>query len=208
MGYFFTHYSGNRTKMLAVAVALCGSLALAACSSSGGGSSTTGNSTGGQSGAPTATTKPAHKPTWPLTINQAFCDGLMSVTEAGQIMNAAVKTDRVISTGEGGSCNYETAPYKAAVFVAFLPGAVGLQAIANSITSEPGFAGSVTPVSGIGDQAFEIVNPLPNTSIIQYRLMVADGGVIFDVVVPNSSAGSAAVFAKLTQVAQLEIGRL
>ncbi len=208
MGYFFTHHSGNRTKMFAIAVALCGSLALAACASSGGGSSTTGNPTSGQSGAPTATAKPAHKPTWPLTINQAFCDGLMSVTEAGQIMNAAVKTDRVISAGDVGSCNYETAPYKAAVFVAFLPNSGDLHAIANSITNEPGFSGSVTPVSGIGDQAFEIVNPLPNTSIIQYRLMVAYGGVIFDVVVPNSSAGSAAVFAKLTQVAQLEIGRL
>lgn len=208
MGYFFTHHNRNRTKTLAIAVALCGSLALAACGSSGGGSSTSGNQTGGQSGAPTATAKPAHKPTWPLTINQAFCDGLMSVTEAGQIMSAAVKTDRVIATGEGGSCNYETAPYKAAVFVAYMPSAGGLQSIANAITSEPGFAGSVTPVSGIGDQAFEIVNPLPNTSIIQYRLMVADGGVIFDVVVPNSSAGSAAVFAKLTQIAQLEIGRL
>lgn len=132
----------------------------------------------------------------------------MSVTEAGQIMNAAVKTDRVISTSKGGSCNYETAPYKAAVFVAFLPSAGGLQPIANAITSEPGFAGSVTPVSGIGDQAFEIVNPIPNTSIIQYHLMVADGGVILDITVPNSSAGAAAIFAKLTQIAQLEIGRL
>ena len=208
MGYFFTHDSGNRTKMLAVAVALCGSLALAACGPSGGGTSTPGNSTGGQSGAPTATTKPAHKPTWPLTINQAFCDGLMSVTEAGQIMSAPVKTDRVISASDGGSCNYETAPYKAAVFVAFLPNAGDLHALANTISSEPGFAGSVTPVSGIGDQAFELVNPIPNTSIIQYHLMVADGGVILDITVPNSSAGAGAIFPKLTQIAQLEIGRL
>lgn len=208
MGHLYNKHIGNRAKMLAVAAALCGSLALTACGSTGGGTSTTGNPTGGQSAQPTATTKPAHKPTWPLTINQAFCDNLMSVSESGQIMGAAVTADRVISTGDTGSCNYETAPYKAAVFVAFLPSASGLQAIANAITSTPGFAGTVTSVSGIGDQAIQIVNPIPNTTIIQYHLMVADGGVILDITVPNSSAGAATVFGKLTQVAQLEIGRL
>jgi len=171
---------------------------------------TTGNIGGTPStsgGQPTTIVKT--KPTGPVKVDQALCDRLISKAEAGQITQTTVASIRVIATDEGGSCNYETAPFKAAVFVAFFPGgAAAVQAEQDRLKSEPDFKGTVTSIGGLGDSAIAIVNPLPGTSIIQYHISIAYGTLFIDCVLPKSAAGDTAAIAQLKQVAQLVLDRL
>jgi hypothetical protein len=147
-------------------------------------------------------------------IDQALCDRILTKAEVGAIAQTTVTNVKVITTGSGGSCNYETAPNKAAMVVVFFfgssdagPGVI-LQAMADSITKNPGFTGSVTPVSGFGDAAQAIVNPIPNTAVIQYDLFIAQRNYVVGFQYPNSQAGEAVAIGQLKQAAQLALPRI
>ena len=189
-----------------IALGLCSILCLAGCG--GTTSSGTGN------GTPTTATTPtvAHTPKAPTLTDSKSCSQLMSLDEANQIMSAKATTIRVIASDEdgGGSCNYETTPLHATVFAAFFPtagGAGSLTAISAAITSNPNFAGTTSPVTGLGDQALFIVNPIPSTSITQYHLMVIAGTLLMDVVIPATQPDSNTALSRLKQVAQLILSR-
>lgn len=144
---------------------LAGTLALAACGAGTGGTSTGGTSTGGgSSSAPTATPKP--KPTAAPKVTQAFCQSVMSVAEANQIMHppAPITTIRVQSDAELGVCAYnspqspfavvkiliEQKPYTGPMPV---PTSTILQLV-SELANDPGATVTATkPVSGVGDQA-------------------------------------------------------
>lgn len=150
------------------------------------------------------------KPTGVPAISDAFCNTILTKSEASQITGTQVNNERTITTAHGGSCNYEFAPYKAAVFVAFFPGSANtLDLQTSALTSNPNFKGTVTKIDGVGDAAIFIVNPL-TSSITQYHLSVAYGALFLDFVIPNNTVGSsdAVALSQLKQVAALVLGRL
>ncbi len=188
------------------AAVLCAALCIFAACASGG--SSTGNGGGSTSTATMPTKTVKTKPTGPITVNQALCDRVLTKDEAGQITKTTVTSVKIIDTGEGGSCNYETAANRAAVFVAFFPGgAAAVQGEQDQLKNQPGFKGTVTPISGLGDSAIGIVNPI-TAGLIQYHVSVAYGTLFLDCVLPKSTAGDAAAIDQLKQVAQLVLDRL
>ena len=194
-------------------------LFLAGCAGPGvviGATPTPGTVTPSGGGAHTPTGG-GNKPTGTLTIDQAFCERILTLSEASQIMGAEAKSIRVMPgttapDEDGGSCNYEATAYHAVVFVAFFAFAAGasLDQVSAAITSAPGFAGKVTAVSGVGDAAKFIVNPIPSTSLIQYHLMVKYGSALLDVVNPgvNGVKDASKAQEQLEQVARTVLGRL
>lgn len=204
-------YSAARVKkpIPVFALALCTILWLTGCAGPSGVSG--GNSGGGNTAAATATT--AHTPKDVKIKDAASCSQFMSLEEANQIMGDKATNIRVIASNddeeEGGSCNYETVPFKATVFVAYFPAAGPTVAVAaKSITGAPGFKGTVTDISGVGDKAIFIVNPIPSTSIVQYHLMVGAGTLLIDCVIPKNQPDDNTALNRLKQVAQLVISRL
>lgn len=188
---------------------LCGlalSVAITAC---GAGSS-------GGGGSPTQTAAPVKvKPTTVPTIDAALCTRIMTLAEAGQMTGFSATNIRVQKTSgsdAGGSCNYEAKPYYATVFLAFFPSggdAAALQSIGAKITQENPQA-TVTPISGLGDQAIAIVNPIGGV-LTQYHVMVIYGAVMIDVVNPGKylpSGGDSAAIATLTQIARQAVSRI
>ncbi len=185
------------------------SVAITACGAgSSGGSGASGAS-------PTQTAAPKVKPTKVPTIDAAFCTHIMTLAEASQMTGFSATNIRVQKTsggGDGGSCNYEAKPYYATVFLAFFPsggGATTLQSIGAKITQENPQA-KVTTISGLGDQAIAIVNPIQGV-LIQYHVMVIYGAVMIDVVNPGQyipSGGDSAAIATLTTIAQQTVSRV
>lgn len=183
------------------------SVAIAACGAgSSGGSSSSGAS-------PTQTAAPV-KPTKVPTIDAAFCAHIMTLIEANQMTGFSATNIRVQQTSDnnGGSCNYESKPYYATVFLAFFPsggGASALQAVGSQIT-QANPAAKVTTISGLGDQAIAIVNPIQGI-VTQYHVMVIYGAVMIDVVNPGKnvpSGGDSAAIAALTNIARQAISRV
>jgi hypothetical protein len=204
-----TNHIARRVPL--VALALCAALWLAACSSTVGGTTNGGPSTPGAS----ATTE--HTSSGPIKVSAEFCNRVMTLAESNQIMSAKAANIRVISTDEegdsenngGGSCNYETLPFKATVFVSFFPGTgPQIQAAAKAISGTPGFKGTVAQVTGVGDEAQFIVNPIPNTNITQYHLFVKAGTLLFDVAIPSAQPDAGTAQNRAQQVAKLVISRL
>ena len=116
------------------------------------------------------------------------------------------------SDGDGGTCTYEATAFHAVVFVAFFPYVAGttLDPVVAAITSNPDFGGKVSDVGGLGDSAKFIVNPIPNTALVQYHLMVQFGTALMDVVNPGTNGVKDASKAQeqLEQVARTVLGRL
>lgn len=175
-----------------------------ACASGGSTASNGGSSTITAPQPTTVKTKPQSM----VKVDQALCDRILSLTEAGQITQTTVMNDRVITTAAGGSCNYETAPYKAVAVVTFSPGGITLlQGIQTALQNQPDFKGSITPITGLGDAAIAVVNPL-TVGLIQYRVIVAYGVVLINCVLPNSAAGDSTSISQLKQIAQKVVDRL
>ena len=151
---------------------LCAALlVLAACAPSGNTTSNTGNHNGTattaatSTTAPTATTKP--KPTAVPQITLAFCQGLVSLSDANNIMKPAHAATTIVpdNARPGGSCTYSSGSQLAGIpltlgFQPFPAGtslnAIVQQAIAQAEakgTIPPGTTFSTAPVSGVGDQA-------------------------------------------------------
>lgn len=139
---------------------VCVSLAVAAC----GGGATAGSSTGGGSSATTApTTPPKPKPTAVPKITVAFCQGIMTVAQANQIMQppTPATTIRVDAPASGGgSCNYEYKPFHSVVSIVFGPNTIDASnpqaffaAADKQIPQSANATFTTTPVSGVGDAA-------------------------------------------------------
>lgn len=192
---------------------LCGALVLAACGA--GGTSSTGS-------APTP--KPTvvkAKPTGVPTITVPFCQGILTVAEANQIMQPATPATniRIDSSPAGGSCNYEYAQFKSVVSILFLPyhgptpvTAQGFQALVVNLASQGGATITTQAiVSGVGDQAtfLAVTGHADSLTIKQDTLYVLDGSVLmaFGNFAPGSSP-DATQQGYLTQVGQLVVSRL
>jgi hypothetical protein len=98
-------------------------------------------------------------------IDADRCAKVMTLGEANKIMEANAANVRVLDStdedGVGGSCNYETSPFQAAVFVVVFANAnAGSIDPAAEISSNPEFKGAVTPVSGLGDKPSSSSIPL------------------------------------------------
>jgi hypothetical protein len=156
---------------------LVGALSLAACGVSTGGTSTGGTSTP----APTATPKPKPKPNAPPPITQLYCQSIMTVDEANQIMNppTPATTIRAQSDAELGVCSYISSQAQFAVVKILVdqkaytgPNPVPTSTIIQLVTelaNEPGATITTTkPVSGVGDQAEFLAASVTDNSITFY----------------------------------------
>lgn len=140
---------------------------LPACTA--GGSTTSGNGNSGN-GSPSATATTAPAPTaTPLSavpqITLAFCQGLVSLSDANTLMKPATPATSIVpdNARPGGSCSYIYAQGGIDLTLFFQPFPVGMslntiaqQSIAEAEakgTIPPGTQYSITPVSGVGDQA-------------------------------------------------------
>lgn len=144
---------------------LVGVLSLAACGTGTGGTSTGGSSTSGTSStAPTATPKP--KPTTPPPITAAYCQSIMTVAQANQIMNPPTQatTINAQSDSEVGVCRYDAPQAQFSVVKILIdekvytgPKPVPEATIAQLVGQLEGSAGATvstsTPINGVGDQA-------------------------------------------------------
>lgn len=198
--------------MIMLVVVVGGALAAAGC---GAGGTTGGSGGSGSPAAPTATPKP--KPTAMPKMTMQFCQGILTVAEANQLMSPSTPatTLRIDSPSSGGgSCNYEYAPFKAVVSVAFLSvvqSSMSLATLASAAAGQTGGKVTMTPVSGVGDQAEYGVSSTPiNGQTFNFNAMdVIYGSLYFNCNVaylgtPQSDAEQG----KLKQVCQLVVSRL
>ena len=165
-------------------------LSLAAC-----GASSTGNTTGGTP-APTAqpTAKAKPKPISPPQVTQQFCQSIMSVADANQIMNppTPITTVTAQSDSELGVCHY-TSPQVQLDIVKILveekpytgpnpvPEATIVQ-LMTQLANEPGVTITMKqPVTGVGDQAEFLAANVSNAQLTLYAdaLYVIYGQVAF-----------------------------
>ncbi|HEU0025659.1 MAG TPA: hypothetical protein VFQ25_00965 [Ktedonobacterales bacterium] len=203
---------------------LAGALALAACGASTGGTSTGGNSTGGtSSAAPTATPKP--KPASAPQVTQAFCESVMTVADANQIMHppAPITTIRVQSDDELGVCAYNSPQSPLAVVKILIelkpytgptpvPTSTILQLV-SQLANEPHVTVTTTkPVSGVGDQAEFLATNVSESGITVYAdvMYVIYGKVAFlcDNFHFNTKPDDAAQMNSLQQCAERVVSRL
>jgi hypothetical protein len=200
-----------RRYLAPLAVTLAGLLALVGCAGTSGGQ-------GGGTTLATATPAPKATPTGVPTLSDAYCQGLMSVAEANQIMQPATPatTIRVDKGPKGGSCNYEYALFKPVVSVLFLPFQPGasLDAIATQslaeVQAQPGANFTKTPVSGVGDQGLYISGTAQiGKGLWEDLLDTTDGPVFISCnVIGTGAPPTASLQAPLMQVCQQVISRL
>ncbi len=203
---------------------LVGALSLAACAPGTGGTSTGGSSSGGtSSAAPTAAPKP--KPTSPPPITAAYCQSIMTVSDANQIMNppTPISTITTQSDSEVGVCSY-LAPQTQFAVVKILvdekvytgpkpvPTSTILQLV-SELANQPGVTvDTTTPVSGVGDQAEFLVASVSDSGITLYvdAFYVIYGNVAFmcDDFHLNAKPDDTAQLNALQQCAERVVSRL
>lgn len=207
-----------------VAVALIAAMVmLSACTA--GGNTTTTTSTGNTSTAtattaPTATPKP--KPTSLPPITQAFCQQLLSIAEANQIMQPANAATRiqVFTSPNGGLCDYmppATLAYPVVqIRLATYSGQrpipdQDIQSYFKQGLNQPGVTVLTnTPVGGVGDQAGIVVGSytINGTTAYGAAFYVLYGNVVFFCGDVYASSPTTAQRGALQQCAQLVVGRL
>lgn len=202
-------------KLALLTILLCGALVVAACGSTGSGGN--GGSSGSGSSSAVATATPKPKPTAMPKITLAFCKRILTLAEANQIMHPATPATNIrmdSPTSGGGSCNYEYASFRAVVTVAFftvVQPSTSLADLASKAAGQTGGKVTMTPVSGVGDQAEYGVAATPiNGQTFNYNAMdVIYGSLFFNcnlayLGTPRSDAEQG----KLKQVCQLVVSRL
>lgn len=158
------------------------------------------------------------KPTGVPTITEVFCQHVLSLAEANQIMQppTAATTIRVDKSPAGGSCNYEYGAYHSVVSLIFVDASGGpgnaaekLAAMAAKISSNPDAKTTATPVNGVGDAAVFVTATIASPPLRIAAFDVIDGALFLSC--GNFNVGSAS-FAdqqtKLTHACQLVLGRL
>ncbi len=100
-------------------------------------------------------------------ITLAFCQGLVSLSDANNIMHPASPITSIVpdNARPGGSCSYTSSSHQAGIPLSLyfqpFPAGTSLNAIAQQAVAQaeakngipPGLSFNITPVSGIGDQA-------------------------------------------------------
>lgn len=209
-------------KLAVLIIGLCAALLVAAC----GSSSLTADQTPNPGTKPPQTTSAKPKPTALPQMTMAFCQSILTVGEANQIMKSphTATTIRIDAPSDGGgSCNYEYAPYKgivSIVFVNVIPDGVALNAdtiaaqAKAQASSVEGAKITTQPVSGVGDVAVFAAGSatLAGKPYKFDALDIVYGRVFFDVNVPllgpdAAAASDSALLASFTQVAQLVTSR-
>jgi hypothetical protein len=198
--------------ILVLEVALC--LVTVACSASTGAKSAASTpAASATSSQPIAKTKPTALP----QVTLAFCEHILSLAEANQLMQAPPPATTIfvdsVPTG-GGSCNYDFALDKAIVIVAFLgivPEGASISSLASKLdnASGAGTTYTTTPVSGVGDQAVFVTATNSQVHLKVDSLDIIYGAIFMDC--NNLLVGStpdATERARLTNVCQLVISRL
>ncbi len=193
---------------------------LSACSSTT--INTSNNSTPHATTTATSTPTATPKPTAVPAVTLVFCQQLMSVAEANQIMQPAKPAITIIVTPEssGGLCTYSASSSPAGLVVQISLGNYnGPIPISESAIdtyfkqglNQPGVVVlATTPVSGVGDQAGIVVGSytINGTTIYGAAFFVLDGNVVFDCGNIYLSSPTATQQAALKQCAQLVISRL
>lgn len=197
---------------------MCVSLAVAACSSGAtAGSPTGGGASAAATAAPTATPKP--KPTAVPKITVAFCQGIMTVAQANQIMHppTPATTIRVDAPASGGgSCNYEYKPFHSVVSIVFGPTVIDVSnpqaAFAAADKQLPQSANATfttTPVSGVGDAAQFVTGVIIQLPLKLASLQVIYGKILLSCANFNVQGSSFATQKTyLTQVCQQYVSQL
>jgi hypothetical protein len=172
---------------------LAGVLALAACGSSSGPSTGSGNGT--PTVAPTATATPKPKPSSIPPVTQEFCNHLMSLDEANQIMKPANPATKIgAGTGDGfGTCHYLYPPgdllhQDLQITLETYRGPVPItqKDISDFLTSTSDSPNvtitSFQQISGVGDQAAFLAVTFHEHTFTGYAdaFVVLDGKVLFD----------------------------
>ncbi len=201
---------------VALMLLLCVSLGVAACS----GGATAGSPTGGGASA-TATTAPTPKPkpTAIPKITVAFCQGIMTVAQANQIMHppTPATTIRVDAPASGGgSCNYEYKPFHSVVSVVFPTTYINVSnpqavfaAADKQLPQSSSLTMTTTPVSGVGDAAQFVTGVLTVVPLKMAALQVIYGKIFFtcsNFNVQGSSFATQKTY--LTQVCQQYVSQL
>lgn len=205
----------KRNRLIPLALVLCVMLAAAACSSNGGSTGGTPNATAPSTSQPTVVKS---KPTSVPAITLAFCQRIMSIAEANQIMKppTPATTIRVDSTSTGGSCNYEYASFRSVVTVTFLPYAGGpanvqatLAGAAAQLSQVKGAQVTTTPVTGVGDGALFVTAVITVVPLKEAALDTIYGAILISCA--NFKVGASSFATQqtaLTQVCQQVISRL
>ncbi len=146
--------------MVLLAVVVVGTLAASGCSLTTG---STGGSTGGATPTVAATATPKAKPTGVPTITVPYCQSIMTVAEANQIMNPPTRATTIVANyaGTGGSCHYQASPSNIALNIFFEtwtgPVPIPQQDITNAVTRLANLPSvtvtTFTNINGVGDQA-------------------------------------------------------
>jgi hypothetical protein len=194
-------------------------VAVAACSLA---TTNTGGSTGGATPtvAATATAKP--KPTGVPAITVPYCQSVMTVAEANQIMSPPTPATTIVanSAATGGSCHYHASPTTITLNIFFEtwtgPAPIPQQDITAAIAQLAGLPGvtvtTFTTVNGVGDQAAFIVATATRqgVTINANVFYVLDGGVLFGCYTFSGAgiASAPGTQSQLQQCAQLVVSRL
>lgn len=212
----------NLRKVLIRAAILCATLVLAAC---GAGTSTggnTGNTPPAHATATTAATATPAKPTSLPPVTMAFCQQIMSLADANQIMQPAQAATliEVTPTPSGGVCTYRSSTAITGIVLSIpLATYSGARPIPQQQIEDYFKAGlnapgvtvlSVTPVSGVGDQAGIAVGSysIEGTTIYGAAFFELFGNVVFDCGELYQSSPTTAQQSQLKQCAQHVVGAL
>lgn len=194
---------------------LCVSLAMAAC----GGGATAGGPTGGGASTTPPTTIPKPKPSAVPKITVTFCQNIMTVAQANQIMHppTPATTIRVDAPASGGgSCNYEYKPFHSVVSIVFPATSINssnpqaiLAAAAKQLPVSNNATITATPVSGVGDAAQFVTGVLIQPPLKMASLQVIYGTIFFTCSNFNVQGSSFATQqGDLTQVCQQYVSQL
>lgn len=190
-------------------------LAMGACAGGGGGGTTAGSPSA--TAAPTATPKP--KPTAIPKITIAFCQGIMTVAQANQIMHppTPATTIRIDAPASGGgSCNYEYKPFHSVVSVVFPATVIDVSnpqavfaAADKQLPQSANATITTTSVSGVGDAAQFVTGVLTVVPLKMASVQVIYGKILFTCSNFNVQGASFATEqTELTQVCQQYVSQL
>lgn len=209
----------KRNRLIPLLLALCIMLAAAACSTNGAsGGAPTNGAPNATTTAPSQPTTAKNKPTSVPAITVAFCQRILTIAEANQMMNppTPATTIRVDSNPPGGSCNYEYAQYRAVLSVIFLPYAGGagneqatLASAAAKLSQAKGAQVTTTPMTGIGDAALFVTVTLAVPAMKEAAVDTIYGAIMLGC--DNFKVGTSSFATQqtaLTQVCQQVISRL
>lgn len=190
-------------------------LAMGACAGGGGGGTTAGSPSA--TAAPTAPPKP--KPTAIPKITIAFCQGIMTVAQANQIMHppTPATTIRIDAPASGGgSCNYEYKPFHSVVSVVFPATVIDVSnpqavfaAADKQLPQSANATITTTSVSGVGDAAQFVTGVLTVVPLKMASVQVIYGKILFTCSNFNVQGASFATEqTELTQVCQQYVSQL